>query len=312
MTGSRLLGLGSYRPARLVTNDDLARRVDTSDAWIRARTGIATRRIAADDETIVAMGGAAADKALAAAGIQASDIDMVLLATCTNPSQIPGSAPQIAHRLGARTAGAFDINGGCAGFSYALSMASDMVRAGSARHVLVVAAERLSDYTDWDDRGTCILLADGAGAAVVGPCETNEISPSVWGHDGEKADAIRVPGYGDNLFRMEGQSVFRWTITLTPAIRKACELAGVTPSQLAGVIPHQANLRIVEALVAGLGATKAVIARDVIDAGNTSAASIPMALTRLIDSGELRRGDPVLLFGFGAGLTYCGQVVRCP
>ncbi len=312
MTGARIMGLGTYRPARVVTNDDLAKRVATSDEWVRSRTGIATRRIADADETIVAMGTTAAGKALAAAGIDAADIDMVLLATCTNPSQIPGSGPQIAHRLGADNAGAFDINAGCAGFSYALSMASDMVRAESAGHVLVVAAERLSDYTDWDDRSTCILLADGAGAAVVGPAATREIGPAVWGHDGGKSDAIRIPGYGDNLFRMEGQTVFRWAIALTPTVRRACELAGVTPSELAAVVPHQANLRIIDALVAGIGATNAIVARDVVDSGNTSAASIPLAFSRILDGGELRPGDPVLLFGFGAGLTYCGQVVRCP
>jgi len=311
-TAARVLGLGTYRPVRLVTNDDLAQRVETSDEWIRTRTGIATRRIADADETTVMMGAAAAEKALAAAGVVADDIDLVITATCTSPSQIPGAAPQIAHRIGVNTAGTFDLNAGCAGFCYALSQAADTVRAGSARHVLVVGTEKLSDYTDWDDRSTCILLADGAGAAVVGPGERDEIGPAVWGHDGSRPDAIKVPGFGDNLFRMEGQAVFRWAITLVPALRKICERAGIAPEELAGVIPHQANLRIVEALVNGLGATGAVVARDVVDSGNTSAASVPLALSRMLDAGELRRGDPVLLFGFGAGLTYCGQVIRCP
>jgi 3-oxoacyl-[acyl-carrier-protein] synthase-3 len=312
MSAARVLGLGTYRPVRLVTNDDLAQRVDTSDEWIRTRTGIATRRIADADETTVMMGAAAAEKALAAAGVVASDIDLVITATCTSPSQIPGAAPQIAHRIGIDAAGAFDLNAGCAGFCYALSQAADTVRAGTARHVLVVATERLSDYTDWDDRTTCILLADGAGAAVVGAGERDEVGPVVWGHDGARPDVIRVPGGGDNLFRMEGQAVFRWALTLVPTLRKICERAGVAPDELAGIVPHQANLRIIEALVSGLGARNAVVARDVVDAGNTSAASIPLGLTRLLDAGELRRGDPVLLFGFGAGLTYCGQVIRCP
>jgi 3-oxoacyl-[acyl-carrier-protein] synthase-3 len=311
-TAARVLGLGTYRPVRLVTNDDLAQRVETSDEWIRTRTGIATRRIADADETTVMMGSAAAEKALAAAGVAAADIDLVITATCTSPSQIPGAAPQIAHRVGLGSAGAFDINAGCAGFCYALSQAADTVRAGTARHVLVVATERLSDYTDWDDRTTCILLADGAGAAVVGPAEHDEIGPVVWGHDGSRPDVIRVPGYGDNLFRMEGQAVFRWALTLVPTLRKICERAGVAPEELAGIVPHQANLRIIEALVSGLGAKDAVVGRDVVDSGNTSAASIPLGLSRLLDAGELRRGDPVLLFGFGAGLTYCGQVIRCP
>ncbi|WP_242424403.1 beta-ketoacyl-ACP synthase 3, partial [Frankia sp. EI5c] len=214
MTGAGVLGLGTYRPARLVTNDDLARQVDTSDSWIRTRTGIATRRIADSDESTVAMGASAAEKALAAAGLAASDVGAVITATCTSPSQIPGAAPQIAARLGASVAGTFDINGGCAGFCYALSTASDMVRAGSARHVLVVATERLSDYTDWSDRSTCVLLADGAGAVVVGPTETDRIGPAVWGHDGSRPGAIQVPGNGDNSFRMEGPAVFRWAISL--------------------------------------------------------------------------------------------------
>jgi 3-oxoacyl-[acyl-carrier-protein] synthase-3 len=310
--GARVLGLGTYRPARLVTNNDLARRVETSDEWIRGRTGIATRRIADDDETTVAMGAAAGGKALAAAGVIAADVDLVLVATCTGPSQIPGAAPQIAHRLGAHAAGTFDLNAGCAGFCYALSQAADTVKAGSARNVLVVATERLSDYTDWDDRTTCVLLADGAGAALVGAAEVDEIGPALWGHDGSRPAAIRVPGREDPLFRMEGQAVFRWAITLVPVLSRICERAGVAPADLAAIVPHQANLRIVEALAKGLGARDAVVARDVVDAGNTSAASIPLALARLLDAGEIRRGDPVLLFGFGAGLTYCGQVIRCP
>lgn len=312
VTGSRMLSLGVYRPARVVTNDEISQRVETSDAWIRSRTGIATRRIADDDETTVTMGAAAAEKALAAAGLAADHVDLVIAATCTSPSQIPGAAPQIAHRIGAARAGAFDLNAACAGFSYAVSTAADMVRSGSLRHVLVVATERLSDYTDWDDRGTCILLADGAGAALIGPAETDEIGPTVWGHDGSRPEAIHVRGHGDNIFRMEGQAVFRWAISLVPVVRQICEQAGVAPEDLAGIVPHQANLRIVEALATGIGAKNAAVARDVVDSGNTSAASVPLGLSRLLETGEIRRGDPVLLFGFGAGLTYCGQVIRCP
>jgi 3-oxoacyl-[acyl-carrier-protein] synthase-3 len=312
VAGARIAGLGAYRPARVVTNDDLARRVDTSDEWIRSRTGIANRRIADEEETVVSMATAAGGKALAAAGIAADEVDLVILATCSNPSQIPGGSPQVAHRLGAVRAGAFDLNAGCAGFCYALSVAGDLVRAGGARRVLVTAAEKLSDYTDWDDRTTCILLADGAGAAVVSRGETDEIGPAVWGHDGSRHETIIVPGHGDNHFRMAGQAVFRWALSLVPELRSICERAGFAPSELAGIVPHQANLRIVEALAEGLGAENAVIARDVVDSGNTSAASIPLGLSALMDSGDLSRGDPVLIFGFGAGLAYCGQIVRCP
>ncbi len=312
MTGARLAGLGTYRASRLVTNDDLAHHVDTSDEWIRSRTGIATRRLADGEETVVTMAAAAGGKALAAAGITAEDVDLVVLATCSNPSQIPGGSPQVADRLGAKHAGTFDLNAGCAGFCYSLSVAADIIRAGSARHVLVTASEKLSDYTDWNDRTTCVLLADGAGAAVVGPSETDEIGPTVWGHDGSRHEMIKVEGHGEDYFRMQGQAVFRWAITLIPTVRSICERAGLDPSELAGIVPHQANLRIVEAIAAGLGAENATIARDVVEAGNTSAASIPLAMSALMDSGGLRKGDPVLIFGFGAGMTYCGQIVRCP
>jgi 3-oxoacyl-[acyl-carrier-protein] synthase-3 len=311
VTGARLLGVGEYRPARLVSNDELARRVDTSDEWIRARTGIRTRRVADADESVVAMGVAAGAKALAAAGVDAAGIDLVLAASCTLPSQIPGAGPEIAARLGAVTAGAVDVNGGCAGFCYALGFAADAVRAGSARTVLVVASERLSDYTDWDDRSTCILFGDGSGAVVVGPAETDEIGPVAWGHDGTRPEAIAVRR-DDPFLRMDGQAVFRWAGALAPHARRACDLAGVDPADLAAFVPHQANLRIVDAIAKRLGATRAVVARDVVDAGNTSAASVPLALARMIECGELRRGDPVLMFGYGAGLTFAGQVVRCP
>lgn len=310
--GARLQGLGLYRPAHVVTNDDLARRVETSDEWIRTRTGIATRRVADDDESVVAMAAAAGGKALAAAGIAAADIDLVLVATCTNKSQIPAAAPQVAFRLGATAAGASDVNGACAGFCYALAMAADSIRAGSTEHVLVIGSERLSDYTNWDDRGTCILLADGAGAAVVSRAEVDEIGPVVWGHNGDRNDAIHIPGYGDNFMRMEGQAVYRWAVTLVPLLVRTCERAGITPSDLAAFVPHQANLRIIQAMAKTLGADNAIIADDVVDAGNTSAASVPMALTRLVEDGRLRSGDPALLFGFGAGLSYAGQVVRVP
>ncbi|HMA46921.1 MAG TPA: 3-oxoacyl-[acyl-carrier-protein] synthase III C-terminal domain-containing protein, partial [Frankiaceae bacterium] len=173
-------------------------------------------------------------------------------------------------------------------------------------------SERLSDYVDWDDRKSCILLADGAGAGVVSPADTDGIGPVVWGHDGSRPEAILVPGYGDNVFRMDGPAVYRWAVSLAPVLRRACQVAGIRPDELAGFVSHQANLRIVEALAKSLGAPGAAVARDVVDMGNTSSASVPLGLATLVERGELRRGDPVLLFAFGAGLTYAGQVVRCP
>lgn len=309
---ARILSIGEHRASRVVTNDELSQTLDTNDEWIRSRTGIATRRIAEPEESVVAMGASAGAKALAQAGLTGADIDLLLLATCTMPTPIPSGAPQVAERLGAGGIGAADVNGACGGFCYTLALAADTVRAGSAQHVLVVASERLSDWTDWTDRSTAILFADGAAAVVVGPSDEPGIGPVAWGSDGAKAGLIAVEP-GTTALRMLGQPVFRWASTaLTPVARRACELAGVAPEELDAVVPHQANLRIVEAVVRGLGATNAAVARDVVDTGNTSAASVPLALARMVATGEAPSGGLALLLAFGAGLTYAGQVVRIP
>ncbi len=313
---ARILGLGEHRPARLVTNDDLAGMVETSDEWIRTRTGIATRRVAAGDESVVAMATDAAAKALAQSGVAADDVDLLLLATCTTPTTIPGGAPEVAHLLGATHAGAADLNGACAGFCYALAMAADAVRAGSARHAVVIGAEKLTDWLDWSDRSTCILFGDGAAAAVVGPSDEPGIGRPVWGSDGSAAGLITAPA-PERLIRMDGQAVFRWaTTTLAPVALQACAAAGVSPADLGAVVLHQANLRIVDAIVRALQKSglrpDAVISRDVVETGNTSAASVPLALSRLAASGEVRSGEPALLLAFGAGLTWAGQVIRIP
>lgn len=313
-----LLGVGEHRAERVLTNADLEARLDTSDEWIRKRTGIVTRRIAGPEETIAGMGSDAGAKALAAAGVDPADLDLVILATCTAQRPIPGLAPQVAEQLGATGAGAFDVNGGCAGFCYALAMAADTVRAGSAEKVLVVASERLTDWVDADDRSMVVLFGDGAGAVVVGAAEAGSVTgagpvgigPVAWGHDGANSPVIEIR---DEFMQMQGSAVFRWATTaLVPVARRACELAGIEPSQLDLVVPHQANLRILESMVRSLGATNAVLARDVVDNGNSSAASVPLALARLVETGEAKSGDLALLFGFGAGLTYAGQVVRIP
>jgi len=309
---ARILGLGEHRPAAVVTNDDIAARVDTNDQWIRDRVGVVTRRIATPDESVVDMAAAAGGKAVAACGLQPADIDLVIVATCTMPSQIPNAAAQVAARLGIRAPGAFDVNAACAGFVYGVSTAASAVVSGTARHVLVIGAEKLSDWTDWDDRSTCIIFADGAGAAVVGPSDTPAIGPVAWGSAGDLADTIEVKDRLSYL-RQEGQAVFRWATTaLVPVAREACELAGVDTADLAAFVPHQANLRIIEAIARKLGAGQAVVARDIVESGNTSSASIPLALCRLVERGEVASGAPTLLLGFGAGLTYAGQVVLCP
>jgi 3-oxoacyl-[acyl-carrier-protein] synthase-3 len=313
LRGAALLGLGAHRPARRDDNTAIAVRIGSSDEWIRTRSGIAERGVAAADESVVDMAANAGGKALAAAGVDPADVGLVLLATCSMPGPLPGGSPAVAARLGASRAGASDIGAGCAGFTYALALAADAVRAGSADTVLVVGAEKLLPMVDQDDRGTAFLFGDGAGAAVVGAADPDGIGPVVWLHDGTGADLLRIDGTPLRL-SMEGRAIYRWATTALPDVaREACERAGVTPAELAAFVPHQANLRITESLVRSLGLPPTVaISRDVVDSGNTSAASVPLALARLVERGEVRRGDPVLLLGFGAGLTAAGQVVRCP
>ena len=313
--GTRILAFGGYQPATVVTNDDLAASVDTTDEWIRSRVGIASRRIAGPDESLADMAAAAGGKALAASGLPASDIDLVIVATCTAETAIPNIAATVATRLGIAAPGAYDLNAACAGFCYALATASDAVRAGTSRYVLVIGAEKLSQWVDWTDRSTCIIFADGAGAAVVGPLDDPQagpgIGPVVWGSDGNLADKIFIKDRHSFLVQ-EGQAVFRWATTaLHPVAKKACALAGVDPAELVAFVPHQANLRIVEAIARRLGAPQALVADDIVTAGNTSSASIPLALSRMLERGEIPSGAPVLLLGFG-GACYAGQVITVP
>jgi 3-oxoacyl-[acyl-carrier-protein] synthase III len=314
--GARILAFGGYQPARVVTNDELAATIDTNDEWIRSRVGIASRRIAAPDETVADMAVAAGGKALAGSGLSPADIDLVIVATCTPEVQIPNAAATVARRLGIMAPGAYDLNAACAGFCYALANASDAVRAGTATHVLVIGAEKLSQWVDWTDRSTAIIFADGAGAAIVGPVtddgEGPGIGPVVWGSDGDMADKICVADRNSFIFQ-EGQAVFRWaTTTLHPIAKLACERAGVEPRELAAFVPHQANLRIIEAIARKLGAPQAIVADDIVTAGNTSSASIPLALSRMIERGEVSSGAPALLIGFGAGICYAAQVIILP
>jgi 3-oxoacyl-[acyl-carrier-protein] synthase III len=310
--GSRILSFGHYQPSNVVTNDDLAKTMDTNDAWIQSRVGIKQRRLAGPDESVADMAVQAGGKALANSGLSPADIDLVVVATCTQEAQIPNASAQVADRLGIVSPGAYDVNAACAGFCYALANASDAVRAGSARNVLVIGAEKLSQWVDWTDRSTSIIFADGAGAAVVGPSDETSVGPVVWGSAGDMAEKIFVKDRNSFLYQ-EGQSVFRWTTTQLPVIAKqVCAKGGVTPEELGAVVLHQANLRIIEPLAKRLGAVNAVIARDIIESGNTSAASIPIALSKLVEKREIPAGAPILLFGFGGGLSYAGQIIRCP
>ena len=319
VAGARLLGLGSMQPERVVTNDELAARVDTSDEWIRARVGIETRRIADKDTLLVEMAAEAGVRALKDSGVDAADIGAVIVATCTMPDVIPNAAAQIAHRIGIPAPAAFDLNTACSGFCYGLAVAADLVRGGTVRNVLVIGAEKLSDWLDWDDRSTCIIFADGAGAAVVGAAPDAAsvgVGPVAWGSAGDQFETIRI-NPDTRALHQEGQAVFRWATTqVAPVALRAIELAGLTPADVDVLVPHQANLRIVEAVAKRLRAKGARaemrVADDIVHSGNTSSASVPLALDHMRAEGRLRSGDTVLLVGFGAGLSYAGQVVRFP
>jgi len=326
-TGSphaRIVSVGSYRPERVVTNDEICEQIDSSDQWIRERSGIVSRRFAAKDETVTDMAEHAAKIAIERAGLTPADIDAVLVATVTHPYQTPSSASLLAHRLGSSPAAALDISAACAGFCYGLSLASDMVRGGSARNVLLVGVEKLSDFTDPTDRSSAFIFGDGAGAVVVGPSQTPAMGPTIWGSDGSHWDAIINKSswieYRDDdkaqwpALTMAGPTVFRWAVwQMAPVAQKALDAAGITASDLDAFIPHQANMRIVDAMAKQLEMPEHVpIARDIAETGNTSAASIPLAIDRMLTDGEAPHGGLALLIGFGAGLTYAAQVVVLP
>lgn len=311
--GSRIVALGHYQPSRVVTNDDLAGIIDTNDAWIQDRVGIAERRIA-ESESVVDMATFAAEKALANAGLTAADIDSVFVATCSAENRCPNVASQVSARLGIQAPGAVDLNTACSGFCYGLAMADHAIRAGAARNALVIGSEKLSDITDWTDRRTAIIFADGAGAAVVSASdEPGGVGPVVWGSAPEKGESITISGWRP-VISQEGQAVFRWATTaLAQHARLACERAGIATTDLAAFVAHQANARIIDGIAKRLDlGPDTVIAKDITNSGNTSAASVPLALSKLVETRSVPSGAPVLLFGFGGGLTYAGQVVRCP
>ena len=319
---ARISGIGGYRPRRIVPNSELVEAINSSDEWIQERSGIIERRFAGDGESVIDMSVMAAEPALEMAGIQGSDIDAILLATISWPYQTPGAAPMVADRLGTQGM-AIDISAACAGYCHGIALANDMVRCGSAENVLVIGVERLSDFTSRDDRGTAFIFGDGAGAAVVSRSETPGIGPTIWGSDGEKWEAIsqtdswidvRDKGLLWPHIGMQGQTVFRWAIWgMAPVAQRALDAAGVTVDQLDAFVPHQANVRIVEAMAKKLNLPDSVaVARDIAYTGNTSAASVPLAMERMVRRGEIPRGGLALQIGFGAGLTYAAQVVVIP
>jgi 3-oxoacyl-[acyl-carrier-protein] synthase-3 len=320
---ARILGVGGYRPSRVVTNAEICELIDSSDEWIRERSGIESRRFAAPDESVIDMSVAAAGKAIAQAGIRPEQVSAVLVATVTHPLQTPSAAAAVADRLGATDAAATDLSAACAGFCYGVGLANDMVRGGSAEYVLVIGCEKLSDFTDSYDRSTAFIFGDGAGAVVIGPSDEPAIGPTIWGSDGSKYDAITqraswIDVRDHNVdfphLTMQGQTVFRWAVwQMAPVAQRALDAAGVRAEDLDAFIPHQANMRITDALIKTLKLPAHVpVARDIRETGNTSAASVPLAMERMLETGEAKSGGTALLIGFGAGLVYAAQVVILP
>jgi 3-oxoacyl-[acyl-carrier-protein] synthase-3 len=321
---ARILSVGAHRPPRVVTNAEVCEHIDSTDEWIRQRTGIEERRWAAPEVSVVDMAEDASRQAIEGAGLAPSDIDAVILATVSHPYQTPAAAAILTARIGATPAAAWDVSAGCAGFCHALAQASDLVRGGTARHVLVVGVDKLTDFTDLTDRNTAFLFADGAGAVVVGPSDTPGNGPTVWGSDGAQWEAIRnkaswlevraaeVPLWP--VLTQEGRQVFRWAVwQMAPVAQKAIDAAGIAVDELSAFIPHQANMRIIDAMVKQLGLPEQVpVARDIAQTGNTSAASVPLAMHRMLAEGQAPSGGLALLIGYGAGLSYAAQVVVLP
>jgi len=321
---TRIHAVGAARGEIVVTNDDLVEAIDSSDEWIRQRTGIIERRRAGKGVLAVDLATTAANEAIARAGIDPKQIGAVLVSTISNPVVTPSISALLAERIGANPAAAYDIEAACAGYCYGIAQADALIRAGMAEYVLVVGAEKLSEFIDPTDRSISFLLGDGAGAAIVGPSDYVGISPTIWGSDGSKWDAISMNGtyaaYRDGeitewpTMRQEGATVFRWAVwEMAKVAQQALDAAGITAADLAAFVPHQANMRIIDEFAKQLKLPESVIvARDIATMGNTSAASIPLATHRLLEENPELSGGLALQIGFGAGLVFGAQVVVLP
>lgn len=320
---TRIYSFGAARGEVAVPNADIIGPIDSSDEWIRQRTGVITRARAVATTDAIDLATAAAVEAIEKAGVPADQVDLVIVATISNPKQTPSVSAIVADRVGANPAAAYDINAACAGYAYAITQADALIRAGAARYALVIGTEKLSDIIDPTDRSISFLLADGAGAALVGPSDTPGIAPAVWGSDGSKADAVEMNGrlvdFRDGkgtwpTLHQDGPRVFRWAVwEMAKVAREALDKAGVEASDLAAFIPHQANLRIIDEFAKQLKLPETtVIARDIETTGNTSAASIPLASHRLMAENPELSGGLALQIGFGAGLVFAAQVVVLP
>jgi 3-oxoacyl-[acyl-carrier-protein] synthase-3 len=320
---SKIYAIGAARGDLTVTNDDVAGPINSSDEWITQRTGIVTRTRASKDRSLMDMAVEASNEAIKKAGIQPSEIEAVIFSTITHPYQTPSAATLLAELVGANPAPAFDISAACAGYCYGIAQADSLVRSGTAKYVLVVGGEKLSDFIDPTDRSISFLLGDGAGAAIVGPSDTPGISKSVWGSDGSKWEAVGMTGslldFRDGTAAwptlvQEGQTVFRWAVwEMVKVAKEALEVAGVKAEDLNAIVMHQANERIIDEMAKQLALPDhVVVARDIKTSGNTSAASIPLAMHALLEQGQIKSGDLALQIGFGAGLAFGAQVVVVP
>jgi len=315
---SRIVGTGSYLPARVVTNDELSRTLDTSDEWIRTRTGIRQRHIAEPAQTSSDLALPASRAALAAAGVGVGEIDLIVVATSTPDFVFPSAACLLQAKLGAKNCPAFDVQAVCTGFIYALATADDFIRAGQARTALVVGTEVFSRILDWNDRGTCVLFGDGAGAVVLRSDASPGIRSTVLHADGTHAGILSVPGnvcggqiVGSPFVQMEGQAVFKFAVrVLDEAAREALAQCGLEVTDIDWLIPHQANMRILDATARRLGLPHEKVIVTVDRHANTSAASVPLALDEAVRDGRIRAGHKVLLEGVGGGFTWGAALVE--
>ncbi len=320
---SRIYSLGASRGELVVTNDDIAGPIDSSDEWIRQRTGIITRRRASKTQSLMDMAVEASNEAIKSAGISPQEIGAVIFSTITHPYQTPSAATLLTELIGANPAPAFDISAACAGYCYGIAQADALVRSGVAKYVLVVGGEKLSDFIDPTDRSISFLLGDGAGAAIVGPSDTPGISPTVWGSDGSHWSSVSMTSSlldfrdGESSWptlRQDGLTVFKWAVwEMVKVAKEALEVAGVKAEDLSALVTHQANIRIIDELVKQLALPESVaVARDIVNTGNTSAASVPLAMHQLLKDGTVKSGGLALEIGFGAGLAFAAQVVVLP
>lgn len=318
MTYSKILGTGSYLPEKVLTNFDLEKMVDTTNDWIVERTGIEQRHIAADDESVTDMGVAAAKQAIDAAGLEYDEIEAIIVATATPDSAFPSTACYIQRELGIKGPPALDVSAACSGFVYALSIADQYIRAGTYKKVLVIGAEKLSEVTDWNDRGTCILFADGAGAVVLGASEEEGIMAThihsdatyvdlLYCHNGIHMDEDEPGPY----IQMKGNEVFKVAVrTLSRIVQETLESSNIQPEEIDWLIPHQANIRIIAATAKKLGMSMDQVVVTANDHGNTSAASIPLALDQAVRDGRIKPGQLIMLEAFGGGFTWGSALIR--